>query len=95
MYFLLLGIACFISFSEATPCENCGSCIPILEYCNVLQDSEDFELNSAMRAKRAEPNPDFISYRNIGKESQSRCILESFLGLGNEKPTRNYKCQVP
>ena len=79
-------------FSEATPCENCGSCIPILEYCNVIQDSEDFELTAPMRAKRAETNP---LYRNIGKETKNRCILESFLGLGKEKPTRNYKCQVP
>ena len=92
------------SFSQATPCENCGTCIPILEYCNVHQEDAnvmenlviDQSISAGARASfRPSPNaPSDLKIQEKEEESRERCLIETFLAVGRDRPSRNLKCQV-
>ena len=80
------------SFSLATPCANCRSCIPILEYCNVQEDNvmENLVIDQSVSAEAAGPFGPNMKLQ----ESRERCLIETFLAVGKDRPSRNLKCQV-
>ena len=102
LYTLAIVIVSLDSFSLATPCERCGSCIPILEYCNVQDDNVmenlviDQSISDGARASfRPSPNaPSDLKIQEKEEESRERCLIETFLAVGRDRPSRNLKCQV-
>ena len=98
---VIVVIVSLDSFSQATPCENCGTCIPILEYCNVHQEDAnvmenlviDQSISAGARAS-FRPSPNAPSDLKIQEESRERCLIETFLAVGRDRPSRNLKCQV-
>ena len=101
---VIVVIVSLDSFSQATPCENCGTCIPILEYCNVHQEDAnvmenlviDQSISAGARASfRPSPNaPSDLKIQEKEEESRERCLIETFLAVGRDRPSRNLKCQV-
>ena len=94
LYTLAIVIVSLDSFSLATPCERCGSCIPILEYCNVQDDNvmENLVIDQSISA--ASSGPFDAPNLKLEGESRERCLVESFLAVGKDRPSRNLKCQV-
>ena len=100
---VIVVIVSLDSFSQATPCENCGTCIPILEYCNVYQEDAnvmenlviDQSISAGARASfRPSPNAPSDLKIQEKEESRERCLIETFLAVGRDRPSRNLKCQV-
>ena len=97
LYILAIVIVSLDSFSLATPCEKCGSCIPILEYCNVQDDNvmENLVIDQSISAASSGPFGSSPNAPNLKlEESRERCLVESFLAVGKDRPSRNLKCQV-